>query len=435
MRVAAGSTYLLRVSGQDVYFRLALAPRPGFILDTTPPTVSCHRPAGWLNTNAAVPCTAADAGSGVARHAFTLSTSVPAGTASSSASTNSLRICDRAGNCTVAGPVTGLRIDLAPPIVSCDPVAAHGWAISVSTDCATRPVAGGAPLARAKDRSFTLIATLPLGQASAKVAFPAHAPVCDVAGNCAKVPPPSPVAIDHVPPVITCATPRAGGWIGAAAIRCHASDAQSGLADAGDAVFQLTTTVGAGATSATAFTSVRRICDKAGNCATAGPIGPLHVDREPPVITCRLPRGWQRGAALRVACSARDSGSGPALVAFGLAARVGPGAEGVVQTSTRRLCDRAGNCVTAGPLSVALDDKAPTVSCNAAPRGLLSGGVTIACAVSDDGSGVAPGQQVVMVHATLPAGRGAASVPFTRARVCDRVGNCTLTPALRLRRR
>ncbi len=434
VRVAAGATYLLRVSGEDVYFRLSLAPRPGFVLDTTPPTVSCRRPAGWLNTNAAVRCAIADAGSGVARRALTLTTTVPAGTASSSASTNSVRVCDRAGNCATAGPVTGLQIDLAPPTVNCDPVAAHGWAISVTTDCTTRPVAGGAPLAKAKDRSFTLTATLPLGQASAKAAFAAHAPVCDVAGNCAKVPVPSTVAIDHVPPAITCATPRAGGWISAAAIRCTASDAQSGLADAGDAVFQLTTTVGAGASSATAFTSVRRICDKAGNCATAGPIGPLHVDREPPVITCRIPRGWQRAAALRVPCTARDTGSGPALVSFGLAARVGPAAEGVVSTATRRLCDRAGNCITAGPLTVALDDKPPTVSCNAPPRGLRAGGVTIACAASDDGSGVAPGQQVVMVHATLPAGRGAASVPFTRARVCDRVGNCTLTPALRLRR-
>jgi hypothetical protein len=92
------------------------------IPDTTPPTVACE-PASprWLGANTAIHCTAFDTGSGLANPAqalFTLSTSVPAGTETGNASTNSLRVCDVAGNCTTAGPVGGNKIDRKPPVIT-----------------------------------------------------------------------------------------------------------------------------------------------------------------------------------------------------------------------------------------------------------------------------------------------------------------------------
>lgn len=67
-------------------------------------------------------------------------------------------------------------------------------------------------------------------------------------------------------------------------ISCAASDAGSGLADAGDAAFDLETSVPDGAETGSAATGSRSVCDNAGNCTTAGPIGPNKVDRRAPAL-------------------------------------------------------------------------------------------------------------------------------------------------------
>lgn len=94
---------------------------------------------------------------------------------------------------------------------------------------------------------------------------------------------------DTTPPRITCGAADAT-WHGTdAVVACSAADGGSGLATAADASFVLTTAVAAGVETAGAFTAARTVCDAAGNCATAGPIGPFRIDRKAPSITIVAP--------------------------------------------------------------------------------------------------------------------------------------------------
>src|SRR6266852_3692418 len=74
--------------------------------------------------------------------------------------------------------------------------------------------------------------------------------------------------------------------------------------------------------TATAFTGTRLECDVAGNCATAGPIGPNMVDKKPPQITITAPAATNyvlnQGVASNYSCT--DGGSGLATCAGPVAA-------------------------------------------------------------------------------------------------------------------
>ena len=89
--------------------------------DNTPPIVSCGSPDGlWHATDAVIPCTASDTPSGLANPAdasFNLTTSVPNGTETSNAFTNTHSVCDKASNCTSAGPVGPNKVDKKPPTI------------------------------------------------------------------------------------------------------------------------------------------------------------------------------------------------------------------------------------------------------------------------------------------------------------------------------
>jgi virginiamycin B lyase len=93
-----------------------------FAADTTAPTIACAAADGaWHATNVTIACTASDAGSGLASTAdasFTLSTSVAAGTETANAPTGTRSVCDKAGQCAMAGPVTGNKVDRKGPSVS-----------------------------------------------------------------------------------------------------------------------------------------------------------------------------------------------------------------------------------------------------------------------------------------------------------------------------
>jgi hypothetical protein len=120
---------------------------------------------------------------------------------------------------------------------------------------------------------------------------------------------------DTIPPSIACAVPD-GAWHGGnVALVCTASDGGSGLANAGDASFSLLTSVGAGSENANAATGSRTICDLAGRCATAGPIGGNRIDRKGPVITITTPANgavYQQFQPVSASYGCADGGSGPA---------------------------------------------------------------------------------------------------------------------------
>lgn len=111
-------------------------------VDVTPPTISCGGPDGvWHADDVSILCTASDGDSGLkdpADASFTLTTSVPAGTADANASTGSRLVCDNALNCAQAGPISGNMVDKEPPTIVIDaPAGAYstGAPVSASYGC------------------------------------------------------------------------------------------------------------------------------------------------------------------------------------------------------------------------------------------------------------------------------------------------------------
>ena len=92
------------------------------VTDGIAPSIECGTADGqWHSTNVDIICTASDSGSGLTNPAdasFTLSTHVNAGFEDSNAATNTREICDAAGNCSIAGPITGNKIDRKAPNIS-----------------------------------------------------------------------------------------------------------------------------------------------------------------------------------------------------------------------------------------------------------------------------------------------------------------------------
>jgi uncharacterized repeat protein (TIGR01451 family)/uncharacterized delta-60 repeat protein len=84
-------------------------------LDKTAPSVQCGSVSTqWLSADASISCNSSDSVSGLessTNASFTLTTAVPANTETNNASTDSRQVCDIAGNCSTAGPVTGNMID------------------------------------------------------------------------------------------------------------------------------------------------------------------------------------------------------------------------------------------------------------------------------------------------------------------------------------
>ena len=123
-----------------------------------------------------------------------------------------------------------------------------------------------------------------------------------------------PICYDNQPPNVFCASSPVGWQAIDASIECLASDQTnlSGLVNAADGHFTLTTNVAPGTETSNAFTDSRSVCDVATNCAPAGPIGGLKVDKKPPSITITVPAATQyivnQSASADYSCA--DGGSG-----------------------------------------------------------------------------------------------------------------------------
>jgi hypothetical protein len=111
-------------------------------VDTTAPAIACAAPGlAWTATNATIGRTASDAGSGLAdpsQAQLSLATSIPAGAEATVAATGSATVCDIAGNCATAGPITGLKVDrLAPSIAITAPAGTYtfGQVVTAAYTC------------------------------------------------------------------------------------------------------------------------------------------------------------------------------------------------------------------------------------------------------------------------------------------------------------
>jgi hypothetical protein len=164
------------------------SPGPPSPEDTTPPQVSCAAPDGaWHNNDVTIACTASDAGSGLANSAdvtFNLTTTVPGGTETANAETNSRQVCDTEGNCNTAGPVVGNKVDKkAPTITIASPIAGATYRVNAKaaasyacsdggsgvTSCAGT-VANGSPITTSSTgtRTFVVTANDAVGNASTR---------------------------------------------------------------------------------------------------------------------------------------------------------------------------------------------------------------------------------------------------------------------------
>jgi hypothetical protein len=404
------------------------------VTDATAPTVNCgSAPAGWSGTDVSIACTASDSGSGLANPgdaSFSLSTSVAAGTETANASTDSRNVCDNAGNCTQAGPITGIKVDKrAPQLSDCD--AADGlWHDQNVTLGCDYTDGGSGPSSQTVDLSTNVNDGVEDGAAAASAG---GAQACDAVGNCAASP--ADIGgnrIDRKDPVVSCGTPDGLWHQGDVTLLCTASDAGSGLADPSDASFSLVTSVTADTEDDDAATGSRTVSDAAGNSTTAGPVGGNQVDRKAPAISCDpAPTGWQDNE-VTIDCTAADGGSGLADAtdaSFTLTTSVGAGNEdGDASTDSYEVCDDIGNCATAGPFTgLKVDRKAPDVSCDA-PDGLWhAGDVSLGCTATDGGSGLddeADASFDVTTNVALGTETGDASTDSRT--VYDAVGNSAI---------
>ncbi len=433
----AGTTYLISVDGPESFFELSVtASGVASNRDTAPPKVTCDpAPTGWSDAATVnVPCTATDRGTGLASAgdaAFTLSASTPEGVESADRRTDSRPVCDAAGNCVTAGPISGVHVDRKPPVVHCGAPDGAWSATAPSTTCTSSDHGSG--LAHDGDASRTFAVAVPPGT-EASMSIPG-AEICDQVGNCSTVGPFGPVKVDTKAPTVTCAAPPTGPRSAQVEVSCTATDAGSGLNEATDASFTLTTDVPAGTASSDAATDVRTVCDLVGNCSTAGPYTGLDVDLSPPSVTCtpddHEPLDAWRAAPFTITCDVADVGSGlapgtPATIVEAATIPDGKASSSITTTSNgpSKVCDVAGNCVTVKSVTgIHIDRQAPTVTCGDAKDRWYSPDAAISCAVADaDGSGLA-GAGTVTLTATLPDGHeGTASTDTVK--VCDEVGNC-----------
>lgn len=154
---------------------------------------------------------------------------------------------------------------------------------------------------------------------------------------------------DATPPSIQCGA-AGSSWLAAdASIVCTASDSGSGLANAGDASFALVTAVPAGTETINALTGARTVCDAAGNCATAGPIGGIRVDKRGPQISLLAPANAvytvKQPVAASYACADGGAGIASCIGSAASAAPIDTNSPGTRQFTVTSV-DLAGNTST-----------------------------------------------------------------------------------------
>ncbi len=156
------------------------------------------------------------------------------------------------------------------------------------------------------------------------------------------------VKLDKTKPAIDCADADGQWHAGNVSIGCSAQDSRSGLS-AGDQSFALGTSVAAGGEGSNAETGSREVCDAAGNCSTAGPIGGNKVDRKNPGATIDAPKGTLKlGQVVKAAFRCLDGGSGIASCVGGVANRAAVNTKSIgAKTFSVSARDKVGNRSTA----------------------------------------------------------------------------------------
>lgn len=239
--------------------------------DDVPPTVNCDSADGtWHGENVSITCTASDNESGLFDPAdanFTLSTHVLLNEEEGNAATDSRDVCDKAGNCTPAGPVTGNKIDRAQPEVDCQDADDLWHNTNVSLPCTA--VDGGSGLVGPQQNALFFLTTQVQPGNETAAAPTSLRIVCDMVSNCAAAGPITGNKVDLKAPDIVIDSPVATRYFlhqpVAANYRCL--DAGSGVLSQACAG-----TVSNGSNVDTSTVGMHdfsvNVTDKAGNAAT-----------------------------------------------------------------------------------------------------------------------------------------------------------------------
>jgi hypothetical protein len=405
--------------------------------DADAPIVACSapNPTLWYGDNQHVPCTASDAGSGLANAAdasFTLSTSIAPDVETATASTPGRNVCDKNGNCAAVDPFL-FKVDRKAPAIICGSADGAWHAADASIHCTATD--GGSGVATGDD-AFDLTTSV-ADNTETSTASTGSRSVTDIVGNSATAGPVSGNKVDKKAPEVSCGAADGKWHADDVTIHCTSSDGGSGVV-AGGASFDLATHVATGTETPDAQTDHRTVADAVGNSVKAGPIGSNQVDKKAPGFTCNVASAaWSADDVTR-SCAAADQGSGLAATTptlFGLATNVLAGREDSdAQTETKDLVDAVGNKVTAGPLGGnKVDKKAPSFSCGSPDGQWHADDVSIACTGSDAGSGFGASNDPTFAFSlktSVAAGTETGNAPTDTKEISDAVGNKVTAPAI-----
>jgi hypothetical protein len=203
---------------------------------------------------------------------------------------------------------------------------------------------------------------------------------------------------DSQSPEINCGAPSSSWHAGNVTIACTTKDTGTGLAHAEDASFSLSTSIPAGEEITSAQTDSRLVCDKADNCALAGPIGPIKIDRKAPSIVIASPASGQevpQGSPLKAEYTCADGGSGVASCEGSTPNGASldtstPGTHTLTVSSTDAVGNHSANGATYSVVQT--DTTPPAISATTPENGqLVNKGANLRASYtcSDGGSGIA----------------------------------------------
>lgn len=329
---------------------------------------------------------------------------------------------DNSGN-VEGGQTFTVKIDKTAPAPNCGSADGAWHNDNVSITCSPSD-SGGSGLLSPGD--ITLTTSVADGTEDANASTDSQS-VCDNAGNCATAGPVNGNMIDRKAPTYNCGTAD-GNWHAAdVSIPCTAADGGSGLAEAGDASFSLTTSVPNNTEDPNASTDSNEVCDGVGNCVTAGPIAGNMVDKKAPSVSCGAADGLWHAADVSIPCTASDGGSGlanPSDASFSLTTSVPANTEtSNASTNSHAVADAVGNSATAGPIAGNMvDKKSPTFLCDSPDGAWHANDVTLQCTASDGGSGV-NGSTNASLSTSVLAGTETSNASTGSHVFTDNVGN------------
>jgi len=434
--ISSEGTTTLKYAAIDNAGNVETAHSASIRIDKHAPTINCGSADGtWHAANVSISCSASDSGSGLADAgdaSFSLSTSVSDGTETSDAPSGSRDVFDVAGNVATAGPIGGNKIDRKAPTITDAGVqsgttGSNGWYISAVTNRFTA-ADGGSGLSSSCAAAFPK--DVSTGTSEGSSVSVGSGSCSDAVGNTNNGISGASFSVDLTDPSVSCGSAD-GNWHAAdVSISCTASDGGSGLADAGDASFSLSTNVAAGTETSNASTGTHDVYDAAGRVTQAGPISGNRVDKKAPQkSSCDAADGQWHANNVTLHCVYTDGGSGPATQQVTLSTNVASGDEdsnAAASAGGAQACDTVNNCASS-PADIGsnkIDRKAPVISCGSADSAWHATDQSVTCTATDNGSGLAHSADASFSLSTSVAANTETDSANTGSHsVADAVGN------------